>query len=113
MKLVGIISDTHGRLSIKALAAMAECDHIIHAGDIGEPGILAELAQYAPVTAVLGNNDYPEYGDEVTLYACQRIEGVAFVVGHRPRDTYRALASRGIYPARVGEPFVAVRGRVH
>ena len=37
---IGIISDTHGSLSPAAYAALADCDHIIHAGYIGGPAIL-------------------------------------------------------------------------
>ena len=43
MKTVGVISDTHGRLDERAFAELADCDHIIHAGDIGDPAILREL----------------------------------------------------------------------
>lgn len=32
-------------------------DHIIHAGDVGDPEILKELAAIAPLTAVRGNID--------------------------------------------------------
>lgn len=54
---IGLISDTHGLLRPEALAALAGCDHILHAGDIGKPGILDALRQIAPLTAVRGNND--------------------------------------------------------
>lgn len=54
MTVIGIISDTHGQLSEAAYAALADSDHIIHAGDIGNPSILRELETLAPVTAVLG-----------------------------------------------------------
>ena len=37
---IGIISDTHGSLDPRAYAALADCDHIIHAGDIGGPSVL-------------------------------------------------------------------------
>ena len=40
---IGIISDTHGSLDPRAYAALADCDHIIHAGDIGGPSVLCEL----------------------------------------------------------------------
>ena len=40
MTVIGIISDTHGQLSEAAYAALADSDHIIHAGDIGNPPIL-------------------------------------------------------------------------
>ena len=35
-------------------------DRILHAGDVCTASVLAELAEYAPVTAVLGNNDGPD-----------------------------------------------------
>jgi putative phosphoesterase len=54
---VGVISDTHGLLRPEALAALEGVDHILHAGDVGNAGILATLAQIAPVTAIRGNID--------------------------------------------------------
>jgi putative phosphoesterase len=54
---VGLISDTHGVLRPEALESLRGSDFIVHAGDIGDPGILDELARLAPVTAVRGNND--------------------------------------------------------
>jgi uncharacterized protein len=54
---IGLISDTHGLLRPEALRAMRGSDYIVHAGDIGDPAILEQLAQLAPVTAVRGNND--------------------------------------------------------
>ena len=54
---VGLISDTHGLLRPEALAFLEGCDHIVHAGDIGAPVILEELARLAPLTTVRGNND--------------------------------------------------------
>jgi uncharacterized protein len=35
-------------------------DLILHAGDVCTASVLVELAQYAPVTVVLGNNDGPD-----------------------------------------------------
>ena len=55
--LVGVISDTHGLLRPEALEALAGVEHILHAGDIGDPLIALELGQVAPVTVVLGNTD--------------------------------------------------------
>jgi predicted phosphodiesterase len=34
MRTIGAISDTHGLLRPQALAALAGCDPIIHAGDV-------------------------------------------------------------------------------
>lgn len=113
MKLVGLISDTHGRLPDAALGAMACCDHIIHAGDICDPGILRELQALAPVTAVLGNNDYDEYGKAVTRFAHPVIDGVRFLVAHYPDDVRIGFnGSRAIAP---GDPLpqVCVHGHTH
>jgi putative phosphoesterase len=38
-------------------------DLILHAGDVCTASVLAELAQYAPVVAVLGNNDGPDVAE--------------------------------------------------
>ena len=54
---IGIISDTHGLLRPEAIAALRGVDHILHAGDIGDPAILDTLHTLAPVTAIRGNID--------------------------------------------------------
>jgi putative phosphoesterase len=54
---IGLISDTHNLLRPEALAALQGCDQTIHAGDIGNADILAQLTEIAPVHAVRGNND--------------------------------------------------------
>nr|BFE97355.1 hypothetical protein GCM10020185_78910 [Pseudomonas brassicacearum subsp. brassicacearum] len=54
---VGVISDTHGLLRPQALTALQGCERIIHAGDIGGPEILDQLASIAPLHVVRGNND--------------------------------------------------------
>jgi putative phosphoesterase len=54
---IGVISDTHGLLRPEALAALQGCEQIIHAGDIGKPEILEQLAAIAPLQVVRGNND--------------------------------------------------------
>ena len=57
---VGLISDTHGTLDCRLLPLLADCDIVIHAGDLVDP---AELRQIAPrsghVIVVRGNNDTP------------------------------------------------------
>jgi putative phosphoesterase len=57
MPRVGLISDTHGLLRPEATESLRGSDFIVHAGDIGNSGILPELIAIAPVTAVRGNND--------------------------------------------------------
>lgn len=55
--LLGVISDTHGLLRPEAVAALRGSEHILHAGDVGNPAILDRLRQIAPVTAIRGNVD--------------------------------------------------------
>ena len=54
---IGVISDTHGLLRPEALEALRSADLIVHAGDVGNPEILARLKKIAPVFAVRGNID--------------------------------------------------------
>src|SRR6266496_4085671 len=66
---VAVLSDTHAPLRWKrcppAVAAhLAGADLILHAGDVCEAWVLDELAAFAPVLAVLGNND----GDDVAAW---------------------------------------------
>lgn len=110
---VGIVSDTHGRLPERAFATLAESDVIIHAGDIGDPGILRTLETLAPVHAVLGNNDFDEYGAGVGRFARPVIGGVRFLVAHYPNDVRIGWnGGPGVAP---GDPIpcVCVHGHTH
>jgi len=55
--LVGLISDTHGMMRPEALRALKDVELILHAGDVGRPGVLDALRGIAPVYAVYGNVD--------------------------------------------------------
>jgi uncharacterized protein len=62
---VVVLSDTHAPRRWKqcppAVAVqLRQADLILHAGDICTAAVLDELAGYAPVQAVLGNNDGPD-----------------------------------------------------
>jgi len=64
MKIVAI-SDTHAPRRWKSCPPrvaghLRQADLILHAGDVCTGSVLDELAQYAPVHAVLGNNDGPD-----------------------------------------------------
>ena len=111
--LVGVLSDTHGRLPGAVLAALADCDYIIHAGDIGDPSVLRALAALAPVYAVLGNNDFDEYGTEVRRVIRPVIGRVRFLVAHYPQDVRIGFGGGpGLAP---GDPVpqVCVHGHTH
>jgi putative phosphoesterase len=80
--VVGVISDTHGLLRPEALAALAGVDHILHAGDIGGPEILAALRALAPVTAVRGNNDRGPWAEALPETEVVELAGRSLYVLH-------------------------------
>ena len=61
---VVVLSDTHAPRRWRACPPavtgyLRQADLILHAGDVCTASVLTELAEYAPVTAVMGNNDEP------------------------------------------------------
>jgi putative phosphoesterase len=54
---LGLIADTHGLLRPEVFHVFQGVDRILHAGDVGDADVLAELEVLAPVTAVWGNTD--------------------------------------------------------
>ncbi len=70
--LIAAISDTHSLLRPEALAAIQGVDHILHAGDVGDPVILTTLRAIAPVTAIRGNID--THGPCAALPATEAVE---------------------------------------
>jgi putative phosphoesterase len=80
--IIGVISDTHGLLRPEALAALQGSDYIIHAGDIGDPRILGELAAIAPVTAVRGNVDHGEWAQKIPATNVLAVGEVSIYVLH-------------------------------
>jgi len=84
--LIGVISDTHGLLRPELLPALANVDHILHAGDIGNADILTTLSNIAPVTAIRGNID--THGPCADLPATEAIElsGCLIYIVHNLED---------------------------
>jgi len=79
---LGVISDTHGLLRPEVFELFKQVDHILHAGDVGEPQILIELEAIAPVTAVYGNADPPELRARLQQVVELELDGFAIVVTH-------------------------------
>jgi len=94
--LIGVVSDTHGLLRPEALKALAGVDYILHAGDVGDPGILDKLREIAPVTAIRGNID--TFGPCAQLPATEAIElaGRLFYLVHSIHDLDLNPAAAGI-----------------
>lgn len=105
MLRIGLISDTHGLLRPEAKTFLHGCDRIIHAGDIGQPALLEELAGIAPVTAVRGNNDRGPWAERLAETEDLRLGEVNIHVLHD-------LARLRVDPAAAGYRAV-VSGHSH
>jgi uncharacterized protein len=79
---IGVISDTHGLLRPEAIAALQGSDYIIHAGDVGDPAILSNLAAIAPVTAVRGNVDSERWARDLPETNVLEVGSTAIYVLH-------------------------------
>jgi putative phosphoesterase len=80
--IVGIISDTHGLLRPEAVELLHGSAHIIHAGDIGAPGIIPTLEKIAPVTAIRGNVDTQTWARRFAETEVVELGGVTIYVIH-------------------------------
>ena len=83
---IGVISDTHGLLRPEAIAALRGSEYIIHAGDIGDPMILDQLAAIAPVTAVRGNVDRGQWTRTIPSTNVLEVGDVTIYVLHILED---------------------------
>jgi hypothetical protein len=136
MTVLGVISDTHGLLRPEALRELEGCEQIIHAGDVGQAGILDALKKIAPLTAVRGNvdreswadalpaTDVAQAGDEM-IYVLHNLEdleldpraaGFRIVVyghSHKARQEWRDgvfyLNPGSAGPRRLGQPVTLAR----
>lgn len=93
---IGLISDTHGLVRPEALAALKRSELIIHAGDIGNPEVLASLSAIAPVLAIRGNNDREKWARQLPDVLRLRINGVKLHVIHNLRELEHGPVSNGI-----------------
>ena len=107
---VGVISDTHGLLRPEVFDVFTKVDHILHAGDVGEPQILIELEAIAPVTAVYGNVDGAELRARLPQVAEVELDGFAIMVTHGDQFGHPT-------PAKLHEAFpraeIIVYGHTH
>jgi len=103
--IVGLISDTHGLMRPEALAALEGSDLIIHAGDVGGPGIVEQLRAIAPVVAVRGNIDKGVWASRLPMTAVAEAGSSRIYVIHD-------LAQLDLNPAAAGFN-VVVSGHSH
>ena len=57
LKLIGLISDTHGHLDPKVYKYFDKVDEIWHAGDVGNFEVIKKLQEFKPLKGVYGNID--------------------------------------------------------
>ena len=84
--LLGVIADTHGLLRPEAVSALAGCELIIHAGDIGTPEVLEGLRTLAQVVAVRGNNDRDTWARALPDTDVVEIDGQYLYVLHDVKE---------------------------
>jgi putative phosphoesterase len=80
--IIGLISDTHGLMRQEALTALKGTELIIHAGDVGKPGIIEQLRAVAPVVAVRGNVDKGAWASQLPMTAVAEAGSVLIYVLH-------------------------------
>ena len=85
---VAVLSDTHSPRFWKSCPSavarhLTGADLILHAGDVCTADVLDELATYAPVRVVLGNNDGPEVAAWGALETLElELEGLQVAMVH-------------------------------
>jgi putative phosphoesterase len=79
---IGVISDTHGLLRAEAEQRLAGVAHIVHAGDIGRPDVIAGLRRIAPVIAIRGNVDTGQWAERYPDTKMVRLGGRSIYVLH-------------------------------
>lgn len=113
--LVAAVSDTHGTLDPRVFDALAGVAYVLHAGDVGSAGVLAELEALAPVVAVRGNMDTGELEWRLRDTASLRVGGVRIMVLHKLSDLGASGVPEGVdivVSGHTHRPAVSREGRV-
>jgi putative phosphoesterase len=109
---LGILSDTHGYFHPALVDDLAGVDRILHAGDVGDLGILDGLGAVAPVTAVWGNVDGPDIRRRLAEHERFTVEGLNVWMTHiagRPGRWQRGMGEK----LATDPPDVLVCGHSH
>jgi uncharacterized protein len=83
-----VLADTHiragsaRRLPDAVYAELERADLVLHAGDVVVPEVLADLERFAPVHAVLGNNDVAELAAVLPEQVVVDVDGVRIGMVH-------------------------------
>ena len=108
---VGVVSDTHGLFDRAILRHFSGIDHILHAGDVGKPAVIAQLERIAPVTVVSGNVD----GFEASGFPIEQVldlAGYRVALYHRLYEKGKLTRDGASFLART-TPDICVYGHSH
>ena len=115
MTNIVVLADTHirrgsrRRLSDTVYAELGRADVILHAGDLLVPELFDELSGFAPVHAVLGNNDHELVGCLPEQLVVD-IDGVRIAMVH---DSGARAGRAGRLRRRFPDAAVVVFGHSH
>ena len=115
IRVIGLISDTHGLIRPEAVEALDGVELIIHAGDIGKPEVIAALKAIAPVLAIKGNNDIGNWARPLPDTKLVKSGETQLYVIHNVKDLDRDPAARGYQAVVSGhshKPSVSTRDGV-
>jgi putative phosphoesterase len=117
---IGVISDTHmprfGRVLPRELVrglTEARVDLILHAGDFTGPDVPALFEAIAPLEAVAGNNDGPEFQARFGRRRVVEVEGVRIGLTHGDLGAGRTTPERATGAFAAGEVDIVVFGHSH
>ncbi|HWW54242.1 MAG TPA: metallophosphoesterase family protein [Acidimicrobiales bacterium] len=110
-----VLADTHirpgrsRRLPDEVYTALGDTDVILHAGDVVTADLLDELSGFAPVHAVLGNNDFALAGALPETLEIE-LDGVRVAMIH---DSGPAAGREGRMARRFPSAAIVVFGHSH
>ena len=113
---VVVLSDTHieprrrWRLPDEVYAALDAADLVLHAGDVVTAELIHELGGFAPVHAVLGNNDDGELAGMLAETVNIELDGVRIGMIH---DSGSSKGRAGRMRRRFPDAAVVVYGHSH
>ena len=116
MMRVVVLSDTHAPRRWRGCPPtvanyLRDADLILHAGDVCTADVLDELSAYAPVRAVLGNNDGPDVAAwGATVEAQFELDGLRVAMIH---DSGSAAGRTARMHRRFPETELVVFGHSH
>lgn len=113
MKVIGIISDTHGYWDEKYEKYLGDCDEIWHAGDIGSTEVADRFEAMRPTfRAVYGNCDGYDLRacySEILRFKCEDVDVLMKHIGGYPGHYDRSIV-KSIYAS---PPKLFISGHSH